>query len=400
MKLRAARWGGAFLVVALLGFVSGLYIDQAFSGSPFLPYLAHHSVGRIDTTELEQAIQVIQANYVDANLDSTKLAHGTVQGLVASLGDPFSAYYDPVQYKHLIDSLQGQYSGIGIYLTFSAGYPVITGAVPDSPAAKAGLQAGDQIVKVDDKDMKGSTADQATAAIQGPNGTKVTLTVTRGATTLTFTITRAEIHVASVRSATIGNEVLYVRIYQFGASTSKEFADALKGGLPASGVVLDLRGDPGGYISAADDVISQFVTSGETFELRGRDGSVERHDVGGQHLAAGVLPVVVLVNANSASASEIVAGSLQVHHRAKLVGTTTYGKGSVQLDFPLNDGSDLHLTIKRWYLPNGVTIDHKGLTPDIPVTLASPDDEFDVTKLSAGYAKDAQLNAALKALAP
>ena len=398
MKLRAARLGGAFLVVALLGFVSGLYVDQAFSGSPYLPYFAHHSVGRVDTTELQQAIRVIQANYVDSNLDATKLSHGTVQGLVASLNDPFSAYYDPAQYKRLQDSLQGQYSGIGIYLNFSAGYPVIAGTVPDSPAAKAGLQAGDQIQKVGDKDMKGSTAEEATAVIQGPNGTKVTLTIGRNGTTFSVTITRAEIHIASVRSAAIGS-LLYVRIYQFGGSTSKEFADALTAGLPgAKGVVLDLRDDPGGYISAADDVISQFVTSGETFELRGRDGNVERHEVSGPH-AAPTVPLVVLVNANSASASEIVAGSLQVHKRAKLVGTTTFGKGSVQLDFPLTDGSDLHLTIKRWYLPNGVTIDHKGLTPDLVVSLAKADDEFDVTKPSAGFAKDTQLNAALKALA-
>ena len=399
MKLRAARLGGAFLVVALLAFVSGLYVDQAYSGSPFIPYFAHHTVGRVDLTELQQAIQVIQANYVDGNLDATKLSHGTVQGLVASLGDPFSTYYDPTQYKRLQDSLQGQYSGVGIYLSFSAGYPLIAGTVPDSPAAKAGLQAGDQIVKVDDKDMKGSTADQATTLIQGPNGSKVTLTILRGATTLTVTVTRAEIHVASVRSTAIGNHVLYVRIYQFGGSTSKEFADALTAGLRgATGVVLDLRGDPGGYISAADDVISEFVTSGETFELRDRSGNVERHDANGQHLAPSV-PLVVIVDANSASASEIVAGSLQVHHRAKLVGTTTFGKGSVQLDFPLTDGSDIHLTIKRWYLPNGVTIDHKGLTPDNLVTLASADDMFDVSKVSRGYAKDTQLNAALRALA-
>jgi carboxyl-terminal processing protease len=398
MKLRAARLGGAFLVVALLSFVLGLYVDQAFAGSPYLPYLANHSVGRVDTTELQQAIQVIRANYVDDNLDATKLAHGTVQGLVASLGDPFSAYYDPTQYKRLTDSLQGQYSGVGIYLSFSAGYPVIADTVPDSPAAKAGLQAGDQIVKVGDKDMKGSAADQATALIQGPNGTQVTLTIARGGATLTVTITRAEIHVASVRSAVIGNSVLYVRVYQFGASTSKEFADALSAGLRGvKGVVLDLRGDPGGYITAADDVISQFVTSGETFELRDRNHNVERHEATGPHSAPSV-PLVVLVDANSASASEIVAGSLQVHRRAKLVGTKTFGKGSVQLDFPLRDGSDLHLTIKRWYLPNGVTIDHTGLTPDISATLANPNDAFDVTKLSLGYTKDTQLNAALKAL--
>jgi carboxyl-terminal processing protease len=399
MKLRAARWGGAFLAIALLSFVSGVFVDQTFSGSPYLPYFAHHSVGRVDLTELEQAVQVIQANYVDGRLDAKKLSHGTVQGLVASLGDPFSTYYDPTQFKRLQDSLQGQYSGVGIYLTFSTGYPVIAGTLPDSPAAKAGLQAGDQIIKVDDKDMKGSTAEQATAVIQGPNGSKVILTISRGGTTFNVTITRAEIHVASVRSAVIGNQVLYVRIYQFGATTSKEFADALSAGLRgAKGVVLDLRGDPGGYISAADDVISEFVTSGETFELRDRDGNVERHDATGPHAAPSV-PLVVLVDGNSASASEIVAGSLQVHHRAKLVGTTTFGKGSVQLDFLLNDGSDLHLTIKRWYLPNGVTIDHKGLTPDIAVTLPSPDDAFDVAKPTLGFAKDAQLNAALKALA-
>lgn len=407
MKFRAARWVGAFLVVAILGFVSGLYVDQAFPGSQFcwstggpcigVPYLAHHSVGSVDTTELQQAIQVIQANYVDRNLDATKLAHGTVQGLVASLNDPFSAYYDPEQYQKLQDNLQGQFSGVGIYVSFSAGYPVITGTVPDSPATKAGLQAGDQITKVGDMDMKGATADQATSAIDGPIGTKVAITILRGTSTFTVTLTRAEIHVATVRSHVIG-QVLYLRIYQFGATTSKEFADALSAGLRgATGIVLDLRGDPGGYISAADDVISQFVTTGETFELRDRDGNVERHDATGQHLAQ-TIPLVVLVDANSASASEIVSGSLQVHKRAKLIGVTTFGKGSVQLDFPLKDGSDLHLTIKRWYLPNGVTIDKKGLTPDIEVKLASPDDMFDVANPSAGYAKDTQLNAALKAL--
>src|SRR5260370_30131648 len=127
-------------------------------------------------------------------------------------------------------------------------------------------------------------------------------------------------------------------------------------------MVLDRRGDPGGFISAADAVIPQFVTSGETFETRGRNGT-DRHEVGSAH-AAPKVPLVVLVDANSASASEIVAGSLQVHGRARLVGTKTFGKGSVQQDFVLSDGSDLHLTVERWFLPNGVPIDHKGLTPD------------------------------------
>src|SRR5712664_709802 len=363
-----------------------------------MPYVVHHSAGRVDTTELQQAIRVIQAEYVDGNVDATKLSHGTVQGLIASLGDPFSAYYDPAQYKRLQDVYTGHYSGIGIYLSFSGAYPTIAGTVPGSPAAAAGLLAGDQIVKVGDKDMKGVTSDQATTLIQGPDGTKVTLEISRGGLLLTKTLTRAEIHVPTVRSAVIGNHVLYVRIYQFGTDTSTEFSSALSNGLPgAVGIVLDLRGDPGGFISAADDVISQFVTSGETFELRDRGGKVERHEVGSKH-AAPSLPLVVLVDANSASSAEIVAGSLQAHGRAKLVGTTTYGKGSVQRDFELTSGSDIHLTVQRWYLPNGQTIDKKGLVPDVAVTLGSPTDAFDVAGQSQDYSKDAQLKAALALL--
>lgn len=397
MKLRDALWGVAVLVVGVLGVSLGVYVDQAFPD--VVPYFAHHTTGRVDTTELQQAIRVIQADYVDGNVDPTKLSHGTVQGLISSLGDPFSAYYDPAAYKRLQQVYAGRYSGIGIYLTFTTSYPVITGTVPGSPAAAAGLQAGDQIMKVGDKDMKGITADQASTLIQGPDGSKVTLTIQRGTQTFSVTIKRAVIQVPSVRSTVIADHILYVRIYQFASTTTDEFHAALNSGLPgAKGMVLDLREDPGGFIDQADHAISEFVSSGETFELRDRNGTVERHDVSGEHLATSV-PLVVLVDANSASASEIVAGSLQVHHRAKLVGTVTFGKGSVQEDFALNDGADIHLTVKRWYLPNGQTIDHKGLTPDVTVPLANPSDQFDVQQPAQGYAKDAQLNAALTVLA-
>ncbi len=397
MTPRALARAGAVLVLLLLGFSAGVYVDQAYPDA--LPYIGHREVGHVDTTELQEAIRLIQADYVNGNLDTTKLSHGTVQGLIAALNDPFSAYYDPGQYKKLQDSYQGRYSGIGIYVSFSAAYPVVTGTVPGSPAAAAGLQAGDQIVKVGDTDTKGLTADQATALIQGPDGSKVTLTISRGGGTFPVTITRAEIHVPTVRSAVIAGHVLYVRIYQFGSGTSSELSSALASGLPgATGIVLDLRGDPGGFITAADDTISEFVSSGETFELRDRTKNVERHQVGG-HPAAPTLPLVVLVDGNSASASEIVAGSLQVHHRAKLVGTVTYGKGSVQEDFVLADGADIHLTVNLWYLPNGQTINHKGLQPDVTVTLAKPTDMYDVSQPSSAYAKDMQLNAALAQVA-
>jgi carboxyl-terminal processing protease len=397
MTPRGLARAGAVLVVLLVTFTAGIFVDQAFPDA--LPYIGHREVGRVDTTELQEAIRLIQADYVNGNVDTTKLSHGTVQGLIAALNDPFSAYYDPGQYKKLQDTYQGRYSGIGIYVSFSASYPVVTGTVPGSPAAAAGLQSGDQIVKVGDTDTKGLTADQATALIQGPDGSKVIITILRGTETFPVTITRAEIHVPTVRSAVIASHVLYVRIYQFGTDTSTEFASALSSGLPgATGIVLDLRGDPGGFVTSADDTISQFVASGETFELRDRTKNVERHVVGG-HPAAPTLPLVVLVDANSASASEIVAGSLQVHHRAKLVGTVTYGKGSVQQDFVLADGADIHLTVKLWYLPNGQTINHKGLQPDVTVSLAKPSDAYDVSQPSLGYAKDMQLNAALALLA-
>src|SRR2546428_2522674 len=236
-----AQWGVAVFVVGVLTLVFGIgvgvYIDQAYPD--VIPYFAHHSSGRIDTTELQQAIRVIEADYVDANVDTKKLSHGTVAGLISRLGDPFSAYYHPDQYKKLQQVYTGHYSGIGIYLTFTSSYPVITGTVPGSPAASAGLQHGDQILKVGDKDMKGITADQASTLIQGPDGSKVSITVQRGSQTIKVMITRAEIQVPSVRPTTIADHILYVRIYQFTTTPADDFHTALRSGLPgAKGIVL------------------------------------------------------------------------------------------------------------------------------------------------------------------
>src|SRR5579859_4630468 len=395
MTLRAVLRGGAFLVVGLVVFGAGVYADQALPD--WIPYIAHHSTGRVDTTELQDAIRVIQAEYVDGNLDTTKMSQGTITGLVASLGDPYSAYYNPDQYKKLQEAYEGRYSGIGIYVTFGTGYPLITGTVPGSPAANAGLRSGDQILKVGTRDANGLSADVATSLIQGPDGTSVTLTIKRDTSTFDVTIVRAEIQIPSVRSTVIGDHVLYMRIYSFGSTTASEVASVLSANLSsAKGLVLDLRDNPGGFVDQADAVIGDFVASGETFEERGRDGSVTRHSVSGDHPAA-TIPLVVLVNGNSASAAEIVSGSLQVHKRAKLVGAKTFGKGSEQEDFPLKNGAegDLHLTIKRWYLPDGTTVDKVGLTPDLSVALANSNDEFDVQQPTVGLDKDVQLDAAL-----
>ena len=409
MNSSASRSAGGALIALVLvsiGFVLGIYAEQAYPDQ--FPFVAKHSVGRVDTTQLQAAVQIIQAEYVDSNLDPSNLSNGTVKGLIESLNDPFSYYLDAAAWKRLQDSYNSRYTGIGVYLQFGSDYPLITGTIKGSPADKAGLKAGDRIVSAGGKDLKAATADQSSTAIQGPAGTSVTLVISRGGSFMTVEITRAEIITPSVESAVIGDHILYVRIFGFTTEVPADFASALSNGLPgAKGVVLDLRDNGGGFVSDADDVVSEFLTSGEIVELRDRSKNVERHNVLNTHSeSTGTineqlvpkLPLVVLVNGNSASASEIVAGALQVSGRAKLVGVKTYGKGSVQRDFSLPNGADLHLTVQRWYLSNGTTIDHKGLQPDVDVPMPSGGVMYDIAEQSSKYTDDPQLMAALTQL--
>ena len=395
------RWVG--LAVALViglgaGAAGGIYADQAFPDQ--IPLIAQASgAKRLDQASYQRALRIIENQYYDPNLDYTKLSQGTVRGLVEGLNDRFSYYLDPAQYKQQLESYAGQYVGIGVEVNFSSDYPVIASVFAGSPADKAGLKAGDVILKVGTTDVHGMNAVESGTLIRGPQGTTVQLTIERDGVQQTVTAERQAITIPSVRSTPLAGGVLYIRIYSFGDSTATDFDKALKDGLPAAtAVVLDLRDDGGGFIDAAQNVVSQFVGSGEVFELRDHSGHVDRRNVLGNP-ADPTLPLVVLVNANSASASEIVAGSLEKHGRARLVGTTTFGKGSVQQDYPLPDGADLHITIRHWFLPDGSSVERNGLTPDDAVTLANPADMFDASQPSAGYAKDAQLNAAIGLLA-
>jgi carboxyl-terminal processing protease len=402
------RAGAALLVLACLviGFFGGVYAEQAYPDQ--FPFVAKHSVGQVDTTELQAALQIIRANYVDSNLDSSKLSNGTVKGLIEGLNDPYSYYLDPTQWKRLQDSYNSRYTGIGVYIQYGSDYPLITGTVKGSPAQKAGLKSGDRIVSAGGKDLKAASQDQSAAAIGGAAGTSVTLVISRNGNLMTFTITRAVIITPSVESTIIGNHILYVRIFMFTTEVPVDFAAALSSGLSgAKGVVLDLRENGGGFVDDAADVVSEFVTSGEVVELRDRSQNVQRKDVLSTHTEstgniteqlAPKIPLVVLVNADSASASEIVAGSLQVYGRAKLVGVKTYGKGSVQQDFGLPDGADMHLTVQRWYLSNGRTIDHMGLEPDVNVPMPSDAGMYEIDDQGAKYTDDPQLTAALKQL--
>jgi carboxyl-terminal processing protease len=389
---------GAMLLLGLLGGgTAGVYLEQAHPD--WIPLLAHSSAnGQLNRAALNQAITTIETQYYNAHLDYTKLSDASIAGLVAGLNDPFSAYLTPAQFQSTQRSYAGQYTGIGVYVSFRGQYPEITGLIPGAPAEKAGVKTGDQILTVDGKSLKGLSPDLASAAIQGPAGSTAHLLVQRGSGSVKIDVHRAHVTAPFVLGATLDGDIFYARIFSFGTGTADQLVALLQRNQAGKkGMVLDLRGNPGGFIEAAQAVIGAFVRSGEAFELRDRTGHVEHDNVTGTHLAPSI-PLVVLVDKDSASASEIVAGSLHVHHRATLIGTTTFGKGSVQEDFPLSNGGDLHLTIEHWFLPDGSTVQGKGLKPDRTVTLATPEDEFQVSDASAGFAKDTQLQAALKQL--
>jgi carboxyl-terminal processing protease len=302
---------------------------------------------------------------------------------------------DPQVYKDATSQLQGSYAGIGAYVDTNGTLLTITKPMSDSPAEKAGLQAGDQVIAVDGQDVTSLPPEAVRQKVLGPSGTKVTLTIQReGETTpLNFDITRAVIVVPSVSSKMLDNGIAYVQISTFGDSTANDLHTQLADLMAQKpkGLILDLRDNGGGYLDTAVSVASEFIPNGVVVTEVSGDGTKQSYDVNKGGLATdNSLPMIVLVNAYSASASEIVAGALQDTGRAKLLGVTTYGKGSVQNWVPLsNNQGAVRITIAKWLTPDGRTIDKKGLTPDIVVNMTADD-------VKAG--KDPQLDAAVKQL--
>lgn len=389
------------LVVLFAAFIAGIYVDQSFPGYVPVLRLGAPPRAQLDRATTDQALRVIQANYYDPHVNYAKLSSGSVRGIVQALGDPYTQYLSPDEYRAQLDQYAGKHSGmVGIVVNFKDGYPVVSGVLPNSPALNAGLKTDDIIVRINGTDTRNLSQDQTATLIRGPAGTTVTLRVSRSGTQLDIPVTRANFQSPTVQSVRLEDGALYIRIYQFGETTQTEFDDQLRAGLPgAKAVVLDLRDDGGGFVDKARAVISRFVSNGEAFEQRGRDGQVEKTYVDGNHPAGGV-PLAVLVNENTASASEIVSGALQARSRAQLVGTKTFGKGSVQVDYQLSDGGDLHLTVAHWFLPNGQSIDKQGLTPNVDVSLPDKQSMFDPVLPARGHAADAQLNRALALVVP
>ena len=326
-----------------------------------------------------EAWNLVHKNFVDQPLDDTALMRGAISGMMQALGDKHTTYMDPKNYKEATASLDGEYEGIGAYVDTTTEFLTITSPIPDSPAERAGLQAGDQIVGIDGKTMKGTIAEVARTKVLGPEGTTVHLTILRkGADKLLeFDVVRAKITMKSATGKMLDNNIAYLQITTFGAKTTPELTDALKELMAKKpkGIILDLRYNGGGFLQTAVEVASQFIAKGVVLYEKHGDGTRTTYDIMPGGMATDTkIPMVVLINEGSASASEIVAGALQDSGRAKLVGVTSYGKGSVQLWLPLTgDNGAVRVTIARWLTPKEHTINEIGLTPDVVAKMTQED---------------------------
>jgi len=336
---------------------------------------------------------IVHNQYVDQPVDDLKMMQGAISGMLDSLGDEHTGYMDPETFIEATRPLDGSYEGIGAYVDVTGDYLTIISPMPGSPAEAAGLKAADRVIMIDGKDMTGVDPSVALKSVLGPAGSKVILTIQRGEENevLEFTITRATIDLPSVEGKMLDNNIAYISISTFGENTTSLLKESLRELLAKDpkGLILDLRYNTGGYLVTAIEVISQFIPEGVVmYEVAG-DGTETTYEALPGGLATEI-PLVVLVNEGSASASEITAGAIQDFGRGALVGVTTYGKGSVQNWIPLdNNQGAVRVTIARWLTPNHRQIHKVGLTPDYIVEITDAD-------IEAG--KDPQLDKAIEVL--
>src|SRR5512143_385113 len=352
-----------FLIAALVILLTGMLIGQQMVQAKSDTYE--------DLRSFTQAMEIIKRNYVE-NPDSRELIEGALKGMVSSL-DPHSSYMTERQFKEMNMDIKGEFTGVGIQIGVKNQQLTIIAPIEDTPGFRAGLAAGDKIMKINDEWTKDMSIEQAVDKMRGPKGTSVKLMIFREGwdKPREFSIVRDVIKVVSVKSRMLDDGVGYVKIIQFQGQTADELEKALKS-LEAKGMkkmVLDLRNDPGGLLDSSVDVSGKFLPKDSlVVYLQGRQKTDRKDFTTTSSQTPRNYPVVVLVNTGSASASEIVAGALQDSKRALIVGTQTFGKGSVQTVFPL-DGGGLRLTTAKYYTPSGRSIQNVGITPDIEVKL-------------------------------
>lgn len=396
------------LIMLLLGWQLGVRFEQRSVGEfqKQFELVSQGGIGsgaaisdpasEIDLTLLWGVWKLLLKHYIDpVALEPRSMFFGAVRGLVAAVGDPYTTFMTPEENEDFRESLDGELQGIGAELTVRDGQVIIVSPLKGSPAERAGLQPEDIVVEVDGASVVGQSLSEVVQKIRGPKGTKVTIGVLREdeAKILSFTITREEIKVPSVSfevKETESGSVAYLEVNQFGDDTIEEVAEVLRGLREdeVSGLVLDLRFNGGGYLDGAVDMTSLFLEKGKVVSVQRRTGEPQHHYVSGRPLLTS-LPLVILINEASASASEIVAGALQDHERAKVIGKKSFGKGTVQEVMDLPGGSSLRVTVAKWLTPSGKDLSADGVHPDIEV-------EFEEEDRGAG--RDPQLEAALAAI--
>lgn len=365
----------AAIVLIAFGFVLGV-----FSGSSYQSYDENLQA-------IVQTWETINQDYVEQDkIDRSELSQAAIQAMMEALNDPYSAYLDPQMYQMEVEDTGGKFEGIGAEVSIRDGAVTIVAPYPGSPAEKAGIKAGDVIVAVGGEPVEGLSLLDVIAKVRGPSGTTVELIVMHQGEVepVQLTVTREEINVPSVMFEMLDGNVAYIYITQFGDNTNSELGAVLEKVQQqnATGIVLDLRNNPGGNLQTVLDVASRFLESGEVvLSVRYNDGRVEELKTNSQNPATD-LPMVVLVNVGSASASEVLSGALQDHGRAVIAGQVTFGKGSVNYMVPLADGSAIYITAARWLTPNGKLIEGEGIHPDYELDLSQDEVQWAVDYLT------------------
>tara|TARA_B100001250_G_scaffold347189_1_gene317331 strand:- start:1202 stop:2338 length:1137 start_codon:yes stop_codon:yes gene_type:complete len=341
-----------------------------------------------------EVLEKIRKEYVD-EVDQSELIDDAINGALQSL-DPYSAYMDSDLFESMETDTKGEFGGLGIEIGMEAGVVKVVSPIDDTPAAKAGIKAGDYIVKINGKQVQGKSLMEAVKLMRGPVGTTIDLTIRRKGVkkAINKTIKREIIEVKSVESKILKEKIGYLRLKAFNNNSSKQLTDIIKNiekKEKTIGYILDLRNNPGGLLTQAINVTDFFLNEGEIVSTRGRKINENRRFFARKGDKVKGKPLIVLINNGSASASEIVAGALKDHKRAIILGSRTYGKGSVQSIIPLRNGGGIRITISKYYLPSGKSISEVGITPDIFVNDDSDDFEIDSKT-------DSQLNYALKLL--
>ena len=358
---------GSFLALGWVLFVAGLLVPRVSAVGP---------AGYQTLETFANILAIVQTNYVK-KVETEKLVTGAIKGMLASL-DPHSSYLTEDAYQELQTETEGRFGGLGLEITMRNGVLTVVSPIEGTPASRAGVQPGDQIVGIDDQSTEGMGLTDAVKRLRGPRDSSVTIMVRRKGhdKLLTFAIVRDVIEISSVRAYVLEPGFLYVRIAQFQDRTSENLAAAVIRNQPAAGsfkgLVLDLRNNPGGLLSQAVRVSDLFLDTGLIVYTDGRLDQQKQKFSASRPDSRTDFPMVVLVNGGSASASEIVAGALQDHKRALILGTKTFGKGSVQTILPLDDRSALRLTTAEYFTPNGRSIHETGIRPDIVMERSTP----------------------------